>query len=437
MNGPPTDDSMSSSQEPPTPIERAWGERLALEAGPDCLEAPALIELAERGPKSPRWSQGMDHITRCGSCRERYRETLTLTKRDMAPRTTAFPAASQHDHLSRPSFRARLGRVLVPAMAGAALACLLLWLFLVKPADDQARQQDKQIALLVRERDEKTLLLDTLEKQLAAKEKQASDLQAENARQRTTLTKNQERQQALALEASRLQQVVATLTAEKERLERFVEGQQQRSRSELPQSLRGDLDARDQKRLAHVPLPDLRYLASAAPGPVRGSAEPPVKGDITLLSPVATRVRPSFQRFRWMPTTTAGGSYRVTIADAISGETLFTGKTKDTAWTPPRPLPPGRTLRWWVQSGDDSESNLKKASRSLTAFIQTLSAKDALAVNRALDRIKSSTVEKAALLAHKGLFAEASILLEHYLLQHPMDDSARSLAQRIQSEMNR
>lgn len=54
-------------------IEKRWAESMQGCAPGECLEADALLELAERGKRSRSYSERMAHIAICRSCRETFK----------------------------------------------------------------------------------------------------------------------------------------------------------------------------------------------------------------------------------------------------------------------------------------------------------------------------------------------------------------------------
>ncbi len=68
-----------------TPIERSWMEGLRAPPAPACLEADAMIELAERGRRAHDYDSRMKHIAVCPVCRS----TLKLLRQTEAIRPRA------------------------------------------------------------------------------------------------------------------------------------------------------------------------------------------------------------------------------------------------------------------------------------------------------------------------------------------------------------
>jgi hypothetical protein len=402
----------SFPEEEPTPIERAWGDHLIVTPGTACLEADVLISLAERGRSSSAWASGMDHISRCPHCRERYRETLALTKR--TPIATVLPAPA-----TRPAWKEVFRNQGGSFLAGAAMAAILLWAIFLRNSNSDVRTLEQRLTKIAQERDQKATQLQSVEEGLVKERQRLQKAQQVNE-------KTLQRQRKQATEAQRLRTIIAAQNAQAERLRQQLD----RSKPSLAATPTGT------RQIASITLPNLAYLASAPVSPLRGGPEGEAKivSGITPVYPVATRVRPARTTFHWLPFQEVQGAYRLTITDTETGAVILTGQTKGNVWTSPRPLPAGKKLRWWVEAQAKEQVPSPSAPvlvRSSYAFVQTLSPGETAKIDTALKAEQGQVLNTAATLAEAGLFAEAMVALQYYALTHPEDKTASSLYQKL------
>jgi hypothetical protein len=74
------------------PIEQTWAEAMRGCAPGDCLEAEALLELAEKGRRARSYSLRMGHVALCRTCRETLK-LLQQTERARPTRRCLWPFA--------------------------------------------------------------------------------------------------------------------------------------------------------------------------------------------------------------------------------------------------------------------------------------------------------------------------------------------------------
>lgn len=72
--------------EPLTRTEQRWGEQLAENPGPGCLEAGALLALAAKGRRAPNADVYLAHLASCPACRRALKELREVE-------TMALPAS--------------------------------------------------------------------------------------------------------------------------------------------------------------------------------------------------------------------------------------------------------------------------------------------------------------------------------------------------------
>jgi tetratricopeptide (TPR) repeat protein len=130
---------------------------------------------------------------------------------------------------------------------------------------------------------------------------------------------------------------------------------------------------------------------------LRGAAK---SADLAVLEPVGTAVVSDRPTFRW----SAPGPVRVEIFDERFHPITHSEALAAHEWSPPEPLPRGRTYLWQVVSADGQERRLAPVPPLPDARFRIVSAEEA----RRIEAARGPSLERASLYAGAGALDDAS-----------------------------
>jgi anti-sigma factor RsiW len=143
--------------------------------------------------------------------------------------------------------------------------------------------------------------------------------------------------------------------------------------------------------------------------------------DVTM-TPAGTVVESQTPQFAW---TAEGRSYVVTILDG-SRIVERSGPLSERHWTPPRPLPRGRTYEWQIEV-HDAATRIVPAPPAPPAFFRVADAASLQPIESVRRDHPDDHLLLGVLYARAGLQREAEAELSRYTAQHPADARARQL----------
>ena len=166
-----------------------------------------------------------------------------------------------------------------------------------------------------------------------------------------------------------------------------------------------------------------RYFDELRPRPdvPRHEGWPGSSADAAM-TPAGAVVESQTPQFAW---TADGRSYIVTILDG-SRIAQRSGTLSERRWTPPRPLPRGRTYEWQIEVHDVA-TRIIPAPPAPPAFFRVADAASLQPIESARRDHPGDHLLLGVLYARAGLQREAEAELSRYTAQHPADAQARQL----------
>ncbi|MCW5933354.1 MAG: hypothetical protein KIT45_03525 [Fimbriimonadia bacterium] len=117
-----------------TPMEKRWGSEIQNQPPDGCPEAEQILELAERGKRSPHYDTMMSHVVRCASCLETYKQLKQAE-------TLAQQARTAGAWYRQPLFRWSLAPVVAAALVGLYFALQSLFPGTVQTVEKPRQEQ--------------------------------------------------------------------------------------------------------------------------------------------------------------------------------------------------------------------------------------------------------------------------------------------------------
>lgn len=170
-----------------------------------------------------------------------------------------------------------------------------------------------------------------------------------------------------------------------------------------------------------------RYFDDLRPKPdvQRREGSPAGPADVSI-APAGIVVESQTPRFAW---TAEGRSYIVTILDG-SRIAERSGPLSERHWTPPDPLPRGRTYEWQIEV-HGSATRIVPAPPAPPAFFRIADAASLQPIDDARRVRPDDHLLLGVLYARAGLQGEAVTELSRYAAEHPADTRARQLLESV------